>query len=862
MIAFIMTATIAAMTSGFDGKYFTEPTGEYYLSTENKRGQWFGGAAKKLGLSGFISPDSFKNLLAGYDANGTKTLVSHRGEKRVPGVDICFSAPKSVSALWAASDAQMRKAIELCIRRSVQEVLRFIEDRLKLVRRGRGGVDTEQGKIAAAIFEHSTNRSGDPNLHIHAVILNLILRADGKFAHVHTKELFTWTRTLGPMFRATLAKSLRNELGLELTRPTDSLGKDKSWFEVKGVPEDLCRAWSSRRAEIEKFTNRSGEALGNISAQARSTANRATRKSKKLLPSISDLNQEWEQVAKEHGFTTKIANALRGTPKAHNNDRAYRDALRESLKVLTNNEAHFTYRDLLRNLTERLQHIGLSAGELVERLDKSLHQSQTLITLAGEGADRRLTTKVMWELENDFLKNVETLQETKGARVNPRKQQKVLRDRSELSSDQIEAIRDLTESTGSIRILHGIAGAGKSYAMEALREAFTKSGYQVKGGALSAIAKEELEKQSKIESRTVASYLWHLDKSLMRKIVDRLTHDLKQIIRAAANKHTFKYQPLKLDKKTVLVIDEAGMLDTKSMNRLLKIAIKARATVVLVGDDSQLQPINAGGPFHHLLKNHKAASLTENWRQKDLKDREAVKDIREGRAAQALKSYQERGRVTVASSRQEAAQKLVERWRASGGVEHPRDHIIFTETRLEAKEVNRLCQQERLKTANRTNSACLTHYDEKFFVGDRVLFRKADRTRGVENGYRGTVTSLNRLTKTMRVQLDTPKEGKSAIVQVPLRSVDADAITLGDAATTHKGQGTSVANAYVLMGGGMSDRNMAYVQLSRGKESTHIFLDEHTAGPDLVDIAQRIGKDRTKTLAHEHAKQLEQSQSF
>lgn len=190
-------------------------------------------------------------------------------------------------------------------------------------------------------------------------------------------------------------------------------------------------------------------------------------------------------------------------------------------------------------------------------------------------------------------------------------------------------------------------------------------------------------------------------------------------------------------------------------------------------------------------------------------------------------------------------------------MEHPRDHIIFTETRLEAKEVNRLCQQERLKESKGRNTAFLTHHDEKFFVGDRVLFHKADRTRGVENGYRGTVTSLNRLTKTMRVRLDDPKEGKSAIVQIPLRSVDADAITLGDASTTHKGQGTSVAHAYVLLGGGMSDRNMAYVQLTRGKESTHLFVDEINAGPNLEQLAKTISKERTKTMAHEHDRNIE-----
>ena len=293
------------------------------------------------------------------------------------------------------------------------------------------------------------------------------------------------------------------------------------------------------------------------------------------------------------------------------------------------------------------------------------------------------------------------------------------------------------------------------------------------------------------------------------------------------------------------------------MNRILKHAIKARATVLLVGDDSQLQPINAGGPFHHLVKTLKATTLSQNWRQKDGADRQAVQNIREGKAVEALKSYQQRERVIVGKTRRDAVHKLVEQWRRSGGVERPREHVIFTETRLEAREINRLCQQERLRKEGGPTPPCLQHHTEKYFVGDRVLFHKADRMRGVENGYRGSIISLNQKTQTIRVQLDEAKPGKCSIVQIPLCSVGADAISLGDASTTHKNQGTSVKHAYVLLGGGMSDRNMAYTQLTRGKESTHLFVDELSAGPDLQQLAKTISKERTKTMAHEQARNIE-----
>ena len=292
------------------------------------------------------------------------------------------------------------------------------------------------------------------------------------------------------------------------------------------------------------------------------------------------------------------------------------------------------------------------------------------------------------------------------------------------------------------------------------------------------------------------------------------------------------------------------MLDSKTMARVLSAVVKAKATIILVGDDKQLQPIGAGGPFHFLKGKIEGSNLTKNRRQTQEADRQALTEIRSGNAAKAMADYVERKLVSVLPTRIEAAMRVVREMITSGGAEKPKEHVVFTETRKEASYINKKIQQARLEQGFLDPGNAIQNLAATYYRGDRVLFAKADKVLGIENGYKATVISTDATNRTMRVELDTPKKGLPSIVQVSFDQLSASDIQLGYASTTHKGQGSTALNSYVLLGGGMTNLNMAYTQLSRAKHKTKLFLDSESAGPGLKDIAKRISKEQTKTLAH------------
>ena len=497
--------------------------------------------------------------------------------------------------------------------------------------------------------------------------------------------------------------------------------------------------------------------------------------------------------------------------------------------------AHFSYRELLCAVAERVQANGYSPSELAEKVKTSITRSKTLVHLQAANGELRYATKQMWQLETRLLNATEKLQSRNGAQVSTDTMEKAIAGKPLMDQEQVEAMKKLISQSSSIRLMQGVAGAGKSFTLDAVRDAFELSGYRVVGAALSGIAKENLAQGAKIEARTIASYLYQFDAE--SKLSSSLPGERK-------TPHA------KLDKNTVLIVDEAGMLDSKTMARVLSAVVKAKATIILVGDDKQLQPIGAGGPFHFLKGKIEGSNLTKNRRQTQEADRQALTEIRSGNAAKAMADYVERKLVSVLPTRIEAAMRVVREMITSGGAEKPKEHVVFTETRKEASYINKKIQQARLEQGFLDPASTIQNLAATYYRGDRVLFAKADKLRGIENGYKATVISTDATNRTMRVELDTPKKGLPSIVQVSFDQLSASDIQLGYASTTHKGQGSTALNSYVLLGGGMTNLNMAYTQLSRAKHKTKLFLDAESAGPDLKDIARRISKEQTKTLAH------------
>lgn len=292
------------------------------------------------------------------------------------------------------------------------------------------------------------------------------------------------------------------------------------------------------------------------------------------------------------------------------------------------------------------------------------------------------------------------------------------------------------------------------------------------------------------------------------------------------------------------------MIDSKSMLQICEAATRLGLTLILVGDSAQLQPILAGGPLLHLLRNGNSASLSKNLRQQDPADRKAADDLRQGDAKAALENYAERGRLTISTDRVEALTTLISKWTANGGAVKPASHVIFTSTRAEARAASRLAQKERAAQRQIAPEESLKNGKDQICLGDRVLFHKNSYSDGIRNGYRGEVTAVDHFLGRLTIRLDGQAE---RLVTIRLRDYGPDGLTLAYAQTTYKGQGQTVDHAYLLVGGLMADREMAYVQATRGRESTQLFVDEAHAGDELEDLARALSRSRSKELAHDVA---------
>lgn len=847
-------------------RYYTRA--EYYQQSSESTGQWFGQGAAALGLKGAVSGRALRRLFLGRSPDGTRQLVKVRRrvapekeatkqpETHVPGFDLTFSVPKTVSTLWALSEEALRRLIDRAIDEAARETLTWLEQNLELARRGKGGRHHDVAKLVVAMFDHSTTRALEPGLHRHCVILNLCQGRDRKWSKVSSRELFRWFRTSGPMFRNTLLLKLRDYLGVEGYRPALN-DKPASWFELRGVSETLADHWSSRRKEILADAELSH---GNCStAQARQNANLRTRRPKGELPSTAELDRQWQKEAAALGVTPQSQQGALARFNTSDIEQCFEQAIADATRVCLADRAYFSRPKFLQAVSEAMQDVPVSGVEVARRADAALLRLDLFHAIeTKQNREPVYTSQEMWKLEQKLLKTVDRLQQGRGAKVSATRVHQALKTSTDLSDEQAKAAELLLGSSGQIRCMTGVAGSGKTRTLNVVRNVLEKAGYTVVGTALSGAAKEELATKARIETRTVASYQHHLSKSARERFLTRAKHEIRMFYRAALGKKTWRMTPSpKLDKRTVLFVDEAGMLDTKSMHFLVQAAQKSGATLLLVGDPKQLSPIGPGGPFKRIIETAPTSHLAENFRQKHApEDAQAAADLRSGRVDRMLESYLRRGQLTVTGNRYEAAQQLVNAWSKDGNAKRPEQAIILTQTLDEARHINRLCQAER-RLAGELGHRSVRLQQDSFHVGDRVLFHKPLRPKGIENGYQATITAIHPVTQEISFRLDRPpsaqqkKLGRTQTVKLKPADIGPEFLTLGYAATTHKMQGQSRERAYCLMGGRLTNQELAYVQVTRGERSTKLFIDRDHAGRKLSELAEALRTSGEKKLAHD-----------
>jgi Ti-type conjugative transfer relaxase TraA len=484
-----------------------------------------------------------------------------------------------------------------------------------------------------------------------------------------------------------------------------------------------------------------------------------------------------------------------------------------ALDSITHGQATFTNRDLSMFVHRH------SAGTIqFDAVMGAVKASPDLIALGkdGKGGDR-FTSRAMIETELRLERATATLDARRNHGVADRHRELALARASgrglELSAEQHGALEHVTSARGVSNVI-GYAGTGKSAMLGVAREAWEAAGYQVQGAALSGIAAEGLEHGSGIGSRTLASleHQWANDRELL------------------SNKH-------------ILVIDEAGMIGTRQLERVVTEAERQGAKVVLVGDPEQLQAIEAGAAFRAAAERHGAVEISAIRRQHQEWQRDATRELATGRTGEAIGRYADAGHVHVADTRDAARTELVDAWDRDRQRHPEASRIILTHTNDEVRQLNDDVR-DRLRTGGVLGDDVaikVERGDRSFAEGDRVMFLRNERDMGVKNGSLGTVQNVDRTR--MAVMLD---DGR----RVAFDLKDYAHIDHGYAATIHKAQGMTVDRVQVLATPGM-DRHGAYVAMSRHRDS----VDLHYGRDDFRDqskLVRTLSRERGKDMASDY----------
>jgi ATP-dependent exoDNAse (exonuclease V) alpha subunit len=511
--------------------------------------------------------------------------------------------------------------------------------------------------------------------------------------------------------------------------------------------------------------------------------------------------------------------------------------------------ATFTPRQFLRVLAD--ESFGLKGSRLCELAGQYLRSNEVVLLGKERNGDKWYSTRQNFEREKELLARVDRLNQRPGRRVAPDVIRAELARGLDLSAEQQVAVRHLVEQGSGVAVLVGRPGTGKSRSLDAVRRIYERAGYAVLGCSTAARAAKELEASSGIHSTTIAKligiegvYQGDLEE---RTAFDHAKTQATGLLRAATGKPVWKKERYELNDRTVLVVDEAGMVGTKSLNKILLYAEKAGARVLLSGDPAQLQPVKeAGSPLQHLVKRCGAATLSTIIRQADLEDRKAIELYAKGQIDAALASFHRRGKCVVTKDRASSVSELVDAWAQAGGLTKPEDCLIFARTRKEVAELNARTQRARLAAGELGPGLPL---GKTFFHRfDRVLFTANDKRLGVTNGTLGTVLAINPVTLKLTVKLDS---GGRAVV--PLREYQN--LDLGYSLTTHRGQGMSVSKSFVLASE-FNTRELSFVQLSRHKTDLRLFVHEDLAGVKLAELAKAMQRSEAKVLAHERQQSL------
>ena len=725
-----MVATLAQAASAEyyleNQRSFRHPN-EYYTAGEEPDGVWFNPKGLfGLGDGGNVDSGHFHRLYHGFAPDGSGRLTRNAGsDKRSPGLDMTFSADKSVSALWAISDPELRAEIERAhndaARVALEETV-FQHCGFTRIRDRDGQIHVLQADLMAAMFQHGTSRDNDPQLHTHCVIFNAArAHDDGKWRAMHQHPVYGWTKAAGAVYRNALAWNLHRNLGIRMER----YGQDGEFTRIAGIPEDLEAEWSKRRAAIVDAANDMGFKVEGNAARA-AAANKITRAGKSPDNDPEIRHRRWRE--ESLGFCEREALIAELLGEAED---ITQEQLRELTAALEALPERLTREEAVFRLPDIVERVGNATAGLMGRdavataIERVLRHPEvvrlTRIPRSAEGrADmahtRLYTTGRTLQMEQALREMAAGMAAETGHGLPAQAIEEKIASLKEqgyaLSEEQTTAIRAVTSSGGRVAIVEGAAGSGKTTTLRPIADL-----HREHGGTVIATA---------VAWRTAVA---------LGNDLDARPFCVDKLLKLAAK------NGIEIDGGTTIVVDEAGMLSTRQAHHVLRLAERHGASVVFAGDTRQQQPVEAG-PGLRLIRDavgsvrvdrirrqkpdledvlvhvhgespsaarFRGGLMADDERARIFADYEAMTDkpafapwqvkvseaLRDGDVETAIQAWHERGRFHLGYDEERTLSALVDDWDRYAKQHPDKSAVVLARTRAEVRVLSHLMRARR-----------------------------------------------------------------------------------------------------------------------------------------------------------------------
>lgn len=810
--------TIGKVTYGSLGSYYAQEEGQGVLSSSNSRPLGYyskdggkgptvaGSGVKMFGVENFTM-EKFETLTeqsrAGQDGDNQKKIVAR---------DLTFSAPKSVSIVHAFGNEDQKKTIEDAQMIAVQRTLKHLEEsglfRARKKENGRVTSPLAEG-MTSTIFIHATSRNLDPDLHCHALIANIAkIPGEQQIRSADYYMILQNSRKLGAFYRNELARELfKNGFDVEIT------DQKKCFFEIQGISRDVIDEFSSRRKEI--LAKMKSWGIDSDNSKAAQSAAYNTRNKKNIVPS-EILKKTWEKQAEKIGFdpTSVVQNHSRQEPNPKSQDQKIKVLVGDAVKKLEDQIGVYKIGDIVfEAVQDSLRQKSFVSGDLIKSEVEKNYLNYGVVKIPRQWeksiSQSYITTSSLVKKEKNLVETVSNGKENQ-LRLVKCVNQKIAEYNNRLkesqgwslNNEQVSVVKEILAGTDRVIGIQGFAGTGKTSSMRAVNELFDSE--KIQGLALQGVAAKNLENGSGIKSNTIHSFVGRV-KEKDQETISRI-------------------------KNGIIIVDEAGMVNSHLMSSVFKIANRYSSKIVLAGDTSQLVPVGAGKPFHMLQeRGMKTLTMKDIRRQNDPELRAVVKTFAQRKEIrEAVQKLDSKNLISEIRSKRNRFEDITSNFVSE--IKDGKNSLVVTSLNKDKDAMNR---QIRCKLKNEgmieksgikidceqiRGDECLKKTRE-FCVGDKILFTKNNTRMGVQNGTVAIIDSVG--VNKLDVVLDTGS--KLSVNILKYKNLD-----YGYAVTSYKSQGKTVLNVHFDANtkSPMLSRNETYVGISRCKNSVQVYTDD------------------------------------